>query len=147
MYQNKNIRRGLKGWCHQTIFTGAYKDLYDDIIKPPSLGGLYEAIDNYGNIIIGEFKLRESFPLKLQLMSILRRDSCGCDICILETSLQAYLNICRLINILLLEQLDEPRGRTRSPSLFHEGFTTYRVCAHTNGCHPHKCEYDDALYT
>ena len=32
------------------------KDLYDEMIKPPSLCGLDEDMDNYGNFIISEYK-------------------------------------------------------------------------------------------
>ena len=33
------------------------KYLYDDMIKPSSLSGLDESIDNYGNFIISDSKL------------------------------------------------------------------------------------------
>ena len=50
--------------------------LYYGMIKPPSLGGLDEAIDNDGNIIISDSKLRKFFPPQVQLMSKKRINLC-----------------------------------------------------------------------
>ena len=53
------------------------EDLYDDIIKPPSLGGLAEAIDKDENYIISDSKLHGCFLPQEQLMPSRIRDSCG----------------------------------------------------------------------
>ena len=45
------------------------KELYDDIIKPPNLCGLDEAIDSDGNMIISDSRLRGFFPQQVKLMS------------------------------------------------------------------------------
>ena len=57
------------------------------MIKPPSLGGLDEAIDNYGNVIISDSKLRKFLPPQVQLMSKKRSNFCVFEIFILATSL------------------------------------------------------------
>ena len=45
------------------------KYLYDNIVKKPSLGGLYEAIESDENVIISDSKLRELIPPQVQLFS------------------------------------------------------------------------------
>ena len=47
------------------------------MFKPPTLGGLTEARDNYRNVAISESKLHEFFPPQVQLMSKQRRDLYG----------------------------------------------------------------------
>ena len=54
------------------------KDLFADIIKPPSLGVLTESIYNNVYFIVIEFKLREFLPSQVKLMSNQIRDFCGC---------------------------------------------------------------------
>ena len=79
------------------------KELYYDMIKPPHLVRLYEVRDSGGNMIIGDSKLCELSPPKVQLTSKKRRYFCGYKTCILARSLQASLNKWILIRIICFE--------------------------------------------
>ena len=52
--------------------------LYYDMIKPPSLGGLNEAIDSNKILIISNSKLREFLQPKVQIISKQIEYLCGC---------------------------------------------------------------------
>ena len=54
-------------------------DLYDDMVKSPSLVGLDEDIESDVNVIISDSKLCELLPPQVKLISKQRRDLCGCE--------------------------------------------------------------------
>ena len=95
------------------------------MIKPPSLGVLDESRESDGNVIISESKLRALLPTQVKIMPNQRRDLCGCKSCILETSLQVFLNVQRSRHIICLEKMSESRVLTRSYGVFKENLNTY----------------------
>ena len=70
---------------------------------------------------------------------------CGCEICILATSLQASLNEWILRHIICLEHLAESRGHTRPSGVFHEQLMAYRGYVYPNGFNIHKNQSDYSL--
>ena len=78
------------------------RGLYDDMIKPPNLGGLDESKDNYGNFIISDSKLCGFFPPQVQLIPNQRSDLCGGENFVLLILIQTYLYAWRFRRIICI---------------------------------------------
>ena len=68
-------------------------------------------------------------------------------VCILEKSLQAYINAWSLRHIVCLEKLAKSRDWVSFSDVFQESLITYRGCVYPNCFHLHKHASDAAFST
>ena len=64
------------------------RELHNSLVSDPNDGGLKDARDEDGKIIISDSTLRSLFPPQLKQMSARYKIMCGCECCI---SAKAYI--------------------------------------------------------
>jgi len=68
------------------------RDLHNDLLELPESGGLAEARDAEGKVIISDSVLRCLLPPQLWKMTDRHKQMCGCEICLSIIHLQQTLN-------------------------------------------------------
>jgi hypothetical protein len=71
------------------------RELHNDLIAPPKSGGLAEARDAEGHVIISDSVLRCLLPPQLRKMTERHKQMCGCEVCLKVISMQQSLNAWR----------------------------------------------------
>ena len=90
------------------------RELHNDMIKSPDDGGLPEAFDANGNVIISDTTLRKLMPPQIKKMSHRHMIMCGCEVCIQASSFQASLNSWRLRHLHKLKDIQKSSNHRRS---------------------------------
>ena len=95
------------------------RELHNDLLDTPENGGLAEARDESGNILISDTALRYLLPPQLRRMTASHKQMCGCEKCLSIRSLQQSLNAWRFR---YLRQLGDkanslPEGEARQLAL------------------------------
>ena len=67
------------------------RELHNSLVSNPSDGGLKDARDEDGKIIISDSKLRSLLPPQLKKMSARYKIMCGCECCISAKSIHSSL--------------------------------------------------------
>ena len=67
------------------------RELYNSLVSDPNDGGLKDARDEYGNIIISDSTLLSMLPPQLKQMSARYKIMCGCECCISAKSIHSSL--------------------------------------------------------
>ena len=67
------------------------RELYNSLVSEPNDGGLKDARDKDGKIIIIDSTLRSLLPPQLKQMSARYKVMCGCECCIYDKSIHSSL--------------------------------------------------------
>ena len=89
-------------------------ELHSDLIKPAQDGGLTEARDDNGKVIISDSKICKLIPPNVKPMSKQRRILCGYKICVSADILQHSINAWRTKHLKRLKDIMNARRRSRS---------------------------------
>ena len=68
-------------------------ELHQDLIKDQEYGGLSDAKDVDGDVIIGETSLRKFIPKNVKQMAFQKRDVCACETCVSAYLMQSSINM------------------------------------------------------
>ena len=71
------------------------RELHNILVSDPNYGGLKDARDEDGKIIISDSTLRSLLPPQLKQMSAHYKIMCGCECCISAKSIHSSLLSCR----------------------------------------------------
>jgi hypothetical protein len=71
------------------------RELHNDLVDTPENGGLAEARDKSGNVLISDTALRYLLPPQLKRMSASHKQMCGCEKCLSIRTLHQSLNAWR----------------------------------------------------
>ena len=73
----------------------SFRELYNSLVSDPNDGGLKDARDEYGKIIISDSTLRSLLPPQLKQMSVRHKIMCGCECLISAKSIHSsFLSCC-----------------------------------------------------
>jgi hypothetical protein len=86
---------GIKERVSKLLLEIPIRELHNDLILPPREGGLADARDASGNVIISDTSLRRLLPKQLRVASESHKQLCGCEICLTARSHQLSLNAWR----------------------------------------------------
>ena len=67
------------------------RELHNSLVSDPNYGGLKDAMDEDGKIIISDSTLRSLLPPQLKQMSARHKIMCGCECCISSKSIHSSL--------------------------------------------------------
>ena len=67
------------------------REMYNNLLSDPNGGGLKDARDEDGNIIISYSTLRSLLPPQLKQMSVQYKVMCGCECCMSDKSIHSSL--------------------------------------------------------
>jgi hypothetical protein len=95
------------------------RELHNDLVDTPENGGLAEARDESGNVLISDTALRYLLPPQLKRMSASHKQMCGCEKCLSIQTLQQSLNTWRFrcLRQLSVEVNSLPEGEARQLAL------------------------------
>jgi hypothetical protein len=95
------------------------RELHNDLLDTPENGGLAEARDESGNVLISDTALRYLLPPQLKRMSASHKQMCGCEKCLSIRTLQQSLNAWRFrcLRQLSVEANSLPEGEARQLAL------------------------------
>ena len=113
-------------------------ELHSDLIKPAQDGGLAEARDDNGRVIISDFNLCKLIPPNVKPMSKQRRILCGCEICVSADILQHSINAWRTKHLKRLEDFINIRRRSHSDVKTIERYNKYKNDAFPQGFPLHR---------
>jgi uncharacterized protein YciW len=71
------------------------RELHNDLLELPESGGLAEARDAEGKVIISDSVLRCLLPPQLRKMTARHKQMCGCEVCLTVIGMQQSLNAWR----------------------------------------------------
>ena len=98
------------------------RELHNDLLSEPPTG-LSEVYDKYGNPIISDTGFQKLLPSYIKPMSDKYKQMCGCEVCILATSLQNDFNSYRLYHLRPLEKsrIDITNTNNYRKQIFKDG--------------------------
>ena len=98
------------------------RELHNDLLSKPPIG-LSEVYDKSGIPIISDTSFRNLLPSYIKPMSDKYKQMCGCEVCILATSLQNDLNSYRLFHLRRLEKsrIDITNTNNYRKQIFKDG--------------------------
>jgi hypothetical protein len=108
-------------------------EFHSDLIEPVQDGGLAEAHDDNGRVIISDFNLCQLIPPNVKPMSKQRRILCGCEICVSADILQHSINTWRTKHLKRLEDIMNARRRSCSSVKIIERYNKYKNDAFPQG--------------
>ena len=73
----------------KSLLQVSVKKLHNILVSDPNDGGLKDARDENGNIIISDYTLRSLLPPQLKQMSARYKIMCGCECCIYAKSIHS----------------------------------------------------------
>ena len=71
------------------LFQVSVRELHNSLVSDPNDGGMKDARDENGKIIISDSTLRLLLPQKLKQMSARYKIMCGCEYCISAKSIHS----------------------------------------------------------
>jgi len=95
------------------------RELHNDLLDTPENGGLAEARDESGDVLISDMALGYLLPPQLRRMTASHKQMCGCEKCLSIWSLQQSLNTWRFFYLrqLGVEANSLPEGEARQLAL------------------------------
>ena len=101
------------------------RELYNSLVSDPNDGGLKDARDEDGKIIISDSKLRLLLPPQLKHMSARYKIMCGCECCIYAKSIHSSLLSWRDRYLKRLKDKSQNSQSRRSGEKAHHIYTKY----------------------
>ena len=132
---------------HKKLLQVSVRELYNDCIKPEDEGGLKEARDASGKVIIGLTALRYLMPPQVKKITNSHKVMCGCEVCISAASLHESLKAWRLQHLKWLHVMMEGTSNLCSSSSTKEWYNTYKDVEYPNNKHVHTDASDVAMST
>ena len=111
------------------------RELHNSLVSDPNDGGLKDARDEYGKIIISDSTLRSLFPPQLKQMYARYRIMCGCECCIFAKSINSLLLSWRDRYLKKLKDKIQNAQSRRSGEKAHHIYITYKNTVITHGNH------------
>ena len=111
------------------------RELHNRILSDPNHGGLKDARDEYGKIIISDSTLRSLLPPQLKQMSARYKVMCGCECCIYDKSIHSLLLSWRDRYLKKLKDKSQNAQSRRSGEKAHHIYTTYKNTVMPHGRH------------
>ena len=111
------------------------RELHNSLLSDPNDGGLKDARDEDGKIIISASTLRSLLPPQLKKMSACYKIMCGCECCISAKSIHSSLLSWRDRYLKRLKDESQNAQSRRSGERAHQIYTTYKNTVMPHGNH------------
>ena len=123
------------------------RETHNSLVSDPNYGGLKDARDEYGKIIISDSTLRSLFSHQLKQMSSRYKFMCGCECCIYSKSIHSsLLSWCDRYLEKLKDKIQNAQSR-RSGEKVHHIYETYKNTVIPHGHHIFAKSSDTAKAT
>ena len=123
------------------------RELHQSLVSDPNDGGLKDARDEDGKIIISDSALRSLLSHKLKQISARYKVMCGCEYCIFVKSMHSSLQSWRDRYLKKLKDKSQNAQRRRSDEKTHHIYTKYKNKMMPHGRHIYSKAYDMANAT
>ena len=110
-------------------------ELHNSLVSDPNDGGIKDARDEDGKIIISDSTLRSLLPPQLKQKSARYKIMCGCECCISAKSIHSPLLYWRDRHLKKLKDKSKNAQRRRSGEKAHHIYTTYKNTVIPHGRH------------
>ena len=111
------------------------RELHNSLVSDPNDGGLKDARDEDGKIIISDSTLRSLLPPQLKQISARYKVMCGCECCISAKSIHSSLLSWRDRYLKKLKYQSQNTQSRRSGEKAHQIYTTYKNNVMPHGSH------------
>ena len=111
------------------------RELHNRLVNDPNDGGMKDARDEDGNIIISDSTLRSLLPPQLKQMFARYKIMCGCECCISAKSIHSSLLSWRDRYLKKLKDQSQNSQIRRSGEKAHQIYTTYKNTVIPHGSH------------
>ena len=118
------------------------RELHNSLVSDPNYGGIKDARDEDGKIIISDSTLRSLLPPQLKQMSARYKIMCGCECCIYAKSVHSPLLFWRDRYLKKLKYQSLNAQSRRSGEKAHHLYETYKNTVMTHGPHIYANAYD-----
>ena len=130
---------------HKKLLQISVRELHNNLIKPEDQGGLKEAKDASGNVIIRLTALHYLMPPQVKKMTDSHKIMCRCKSCVSASLLHESLKAWRLRHIQQLQVMLEGTSSLCSYVKYAERYNTYKDAVYPNGTHVYKKASDAAM--
>ena len=111
------------------------RELHNSLVSDPNYGGLKDARDEDGKIIISDSTLRSLLPPQLKQMSARYKIMCGCECCISAKSIHSSFLSWRDRYLKKLKDQSQNAQIRRSGEKAHHIYTIYKNTVIPHGSH------------
>ena len=117
------------------ILQVSVRELNNSLVSDPNNGGLKNARDEDGKIVISDSTLRSLLPPQIKQISTRYKIMCGCECCISAKSIHSsLLSWCYRYLEQIRDKIQNVQSR-RSGEKTHHIYTTYKNTVMPHGCH------------
>ena len=111
----------------KSLLQVSVRELHNSLVSDPNCGGLKDARDEYGKIIISDSTLRLLLPPQLKQMSARYKIMCGCECCIYDKNIHSSLLSWRDRYLKELKDQIQNAQNRRSGEKAHQIYTTFAI--------------------